>query len=167
MVFNCHERRGAVDEQLVFFAPRSAPAPVFDSPLFTECNFTCNGQTLPGAHHRSMVWIYMWRVVITTRSSFPTTLKVSYFLNPLILVRTRPPAQSGDHHKRGIWTGNIIRFALSQRGMFFFFYVYSQSVPHLQQALGINSEWRGGMVMVFRCRHALREILPITEIFIA
>lgn len=40
--------------------------------------------------------------LITTRSSFPTTLKVSYFLNPLILVRTRPPAQSGDHHKRGI-----------------------------------------------------------------
>lgn len=54
-------------------------------------------------------------------------------------------AQSVNHYKRGFRTSNIIRFALSQSGMFFFSFCFSsQSVPHLQQALGISKAWSEG-----------------------
>lgn len=105
--------------------------------------------------------------LVTTRSSFPTTRKVSYFLNPLILVRTCPQLRVETIIKEEFEPVISSDLLCLRVEWVFFFYVYSLSVPHLQQALGFNSEWRGGMVMNFRCRHALRKILPITEIFIA
>lgn len=109
--------------------------------LFTECNSTtmCNAKL--STKHATAEWFeLMWvrdRVVSLSLSRNNMKL-ISYNYKSLMLPESSnialclSAAQSGDDFERGIWPGNVIRFALSQRGMFFcFFLMFTVSQCHI------------------------------------
>lgn len=93
--------------------------------------------------HATAEWFeLMWvrdRVVVSLSLSRNNMKLISYNYKSLMLPESSnialclSAAQSGDYFERGIWPGNVIRFALSQRGMFCFwvFFMFTVSQCHI------------------------------------
>lgn len=92
---------------------------------------------------------------VTAQSSFPTTINVSYFLNPLILVCTCPQLRVEMIIKEEfepVISPDLLRLRLGWIFFFFFpfFYVKIEAVPHLRRALEpFSSVWKRWLVVFF------------------
>lgn len=98
-------------------------------------------------------------------SSFPTTINVSYFLNPLILVCTCPQLRVEMIIKEECEP--VISSDLLGLQLGWFFYLYSESVPHLRLAQEVFVQCRARDCLCSLLQTCRKKILPITEIFIA